>query len=103
MMCQISLAHIFIVNYMQTETWIGLSASIFTGISMLPQLIKIYKEKKEGDISYVMLCILITGLGLWVWYGVVKEDWIIIISNGISILINLTILFLNIYYKNNDR
>lgn len=88
---------------MQTETWIGLSASIFTGISMLPQLIKIYKEKKEGDISYVMLCILITGLGLWVWYGVVKEDWIIIISNGISILINLTILFLNIYYKNNDR
>ncbi len=59
--------------YMQSETWIGLGASICTGVSMLPQLIKIYKEKKAGDISYTMLGILITGLALWVWYGIVKK------------------------------
>ena len=42
---------------MQAETWIGLGASICTGISMLPQLIKTYQEKKKGDISFVLLYI----------------------------------------------
>ncbi|RYD74264.1 MAG: hypothetical protein EOP53_18620 [Sphingobacteriales bacterium] len=88
---------------MQSETWIGLGASVCTGISMLPQLIKIYKEKKTGDISLVMLAILVTGLALWVWYGLVKEDWIIIISNAISLLINLNIVILNIFYKKDGK
>lgn len=70
-----------------------------TGISMLPQLIKTYKEKKAGDISYAMLGILMVGLGLWVWYGLVKEDWIIIISNTFSLVINLNIVILNLIYK----
>lgn len=85
---------------MQSETWIGLGASVFTGVSMLPQLIKIYKEKKKGDISFLMLFILITGLALWVWYGLVKTDWIIIISNAFSLLININIVVLNFIYKN---
>ena len=84
---------------MQTETWIGLGASMCTGISMLPQLLKTYKEKKAGDISYAMLGILMLGLGLWVWYGLVKEDWIIIISNSFSLLINLNIVILSWIYK----
>ncbi len=84
---------------MQLETWIGLGASVCTGIAMLPQLIKIYKEKKKGDISYVTLSILMVGLGLWIWYGCLKDDWIIIISNSISLLININIVVLNIIYN----
>lgn len=88
---------------MQTETMIGLSASIFTGVSMLPQLIKTYKEKQAGEISYAMLVILIMGLGLWIWYGCVKKDWIIIISNSFSLLVNLNILILNLIYQKKDK
>jgi len=87
---------------MQAETWIGLGASICTGTSMLPQLIKIYREKKKGDISYIMLGILIAGLALWVWYGIVKEDWIIIISNAFSLCINVNIIILNLIYRRKD-
>jgi MtN3 and saliva related transmembrane protein len=83
---------------MNETTWIGLAASICTGISLLPQLLKIIKEKKASDISYPMLIILFCGLGLWIWYGVEKEDWIIIISNSVSLLINITIFFLNQHY-----
>jgi MtN3 and saliva related transmembrane protein len=83
---------------MQQETWIGLGASICTGVSMFPQLVKIYKEKKPADISFVMISILMAGLSLWIWYGLVKNDWIIIISNAVSLLINAIIVILNAVY-----
>lgn len=85
---------------MNLTTWIGLSASICTGISLLPQLLKIIKEKKASDISYPMLVILFCGLSLWIWYGVEKDDLIIIISNVASLVINISIFFLNLHYPN---
>jgi MtN3 and saliva related transmembrane protein len=84
---------------MEAGLWIGIAASIGTGLSLLPQLIKIYKEKKAADISYKMLTVLLAGLVLWIWYGIVHKDWIIIISNAVSLLINLCILYLNVHYS----
>ena len=88
---------------MTTETWIGLAASIFTGISMLPQLIKIYKEKKPSDISWIMLLMLIAGLALWIWYGIKKDDYLIIISNSFALLVNLNVVILNIVFRKNRK
>jgi MtN3 and saliva related transmembrane protein len=84
---------------MNSTTIIGIGASILTGISMLPQLIKLIKEKKAEDISLVMLGTLITGLLLWIYYGIVKDDWIITISNSVSAIINLLVLILSLVYK----
>lgn len=84
---------------MSFETIIGIGASVFTSTSLIPQLIKILKEKKSKDISILMLAILFTGLALWVWYGFLKTDWIIIISNLFALLLNLVIGILAIYYK----
>jgi MtN3 and saliva related transmembrane protein len=80
-------------------TIIGILASIGTGTSLLPQLIKIIKEKKADDISLVMLVVLFTGLGLWVYYGILKKDWIIIISNAFSLVVNICIVLLTLRYK----
>ena len=82
---------------MSPITIIGIGASVLTGISMLPQLIKLLKEKEANDISVIMLITLISGLTLWIWYGIKKEDWIIIISNGVSVLINALVLILRIH------
>lgn len=81
---------------------IGIAAGVCTAISMLPQLIKILKEKKADDISYFMLLILLGGLILWIWYGIEREDWPIIITNGFSLTVNLFIIFFTIKYKNNN-
>lgn len=83
-----------------TALTIGIIASVCTGISLFPQLLKIIKEKKSTDISYPMLLILLTGLICWTWYGIRKTDWIIIISNAVSLLINLAILYFNTRYRN---
>ena len=82
---------------------IGVAASILTAISLLPQLIKLLKEKKAENVSMGMLLTLLCGLALWIYYGVLKEDWIIIISNSVSLLINITVSTLTLKYKNANK
>ena len=70
---------------MDKTQWIGIAAGIFTASSMLPQLIKTIREKKAEEISVVMLLVLITGVSLWIVYGVMKDDLPIIATNAVSL------------------
>ena len=78
---------------------VGLAAGICTSISLLPQLIKLLKHKKAEDISLFYLIILFIGLGLWIWYGFLREDTPIIVTNGFSLVINGIVIVLGIRYK----
>ena len=82
----------------QTEI-VGLVAGICTSVSLLPQLVKLLKHKKAEDISLFYLVILFIGLGMWIWYGVLREDAPIMITNGFSLVINGIIIVLGIKYK----
>jgi MtN3 and saliva related transmembrane protein len=84
---------------MEAIDWLGIVAGVFTMISMLPQLIKTYKTKEVEDLSVPMLLVLITGVGLWVVYGVFKNDLPIILTNSASVLLNSFLLYLVIRYK----
>ena len=84
---------------MEFTTIVGLVASIATGTSLIPQLVKIIKEKKAGAISLGMLAVLFVGLSGWVYYGFLRMDWIIIISNMFSLVINILIVIFSIKYK----
>jgi MtN3 and saliva related transmembrane protein len=78
---------------------IGIAASAGTAISLLPQLIKLCRDKKADDLSLPMLAILFVGLSLWIWYGILKNDLIIIISNAISLSLNISIVILSLKYR----
>lgn len=84
---------------MSFETIVGVAASIATAISLVPQLVKVFKEKKAENVSIGMLVILFCGLVLWIVYGCLKEDYIIIVSNSFSLLMNLLLSGLAIKYK----
>ena len=73
---------------MNTTLIIGIVAGTCTSISLLPQLIKTIKDKKAGEISWIMLLILLVGIGFWIWYGIIKKDLPIIITNAVSFLLN---------------
>jgi MtN3 and saliva related transmembrane protein len=79
--------------------YIGIAAGILTSASLIPQLIKIFKEKKAQGVSLGMFIVLLIGIGGWAWYGFLKKDYPIIITNSFSFLINLFILFFSIKYK----
>lgn len=78
---------------------IGIAAGILTATSLIPQLVKIIKEKKADDVSPMMLFILLAGLGLWATYGIMKTDWPIIITNSFSFLLNTVVLFFRYRYS----
>ena len=67
---------------------------------MLPQVVKIWKEKKAEEISLLMLLVLLSGIALWIVYGVMKKDFPIIVTNAFSLLVNIALMVLRIKYKN---
>ncbi len=74
------------------ENILGLVAGGITSVAMLPQLIKVLKEKDVKDLSLLMIVVLITGLSLWVWYGFMKDEFPIILSNAFAVLVNIALL-----------
>ncbi|HEY9363705.1 MAG TPA: SemiSWEET transporter [Chitinophagaceae bacterium] len=82
---------------------IGITAGICTSISLVPQLIKMIRKKQVEEISLFMLLILFTGLALWVYYGILKIDWPIIVTNSFSFLLNGIMIVLRIKYKRKDK
>jgi MtN3 and saliva related transmembrane protein len=93
------LYHLY--RIMNQITWIGLIASILTTLASVPQLIKICKEKKAENISLLWVFILFLGLCGWIYYGILKKDMIIFVSNMIAALINAAIAISAIVYKQN--
>jgi MtN3 and saliva related transmembrane protein len=93
------VAWIFCSWYMESNSLIGLTAGICTCISMVPQLVKIIREKKAENISYIMLLVLMLGLAIWVWYGINKNDFPVIFTNTFSFIVNMLILVFTIRYK----
>lgn len=82
-----------------TITWIGIAAGICTALSMLPQLIRLIKEKHSEQISPVAFGILLAGIALWIIYGIKRDDPPLIYTNCLSFLINVMILILGIIYQ----
>ena len=87
---------------METAGVIGIVAGVFTSISLLPQLIKIIKEKKVEELSMSMFISLLIGSSLWVYYGILRKDMPIIVTNGFSVLQNIFILFFRFKYRKNN-
>lgn len=81
------------------QLYVGLFAGICTAVSLLPQLLKIIREKKANAISFGMLSILMLGLISWIVYGVLKSDFPIIITNGVSLVLNILIVIFTAKYK----
>lgn len=81
------------------EEIIGIGAGICTSVSLLPQLIKLIREKKAENISLISFVVLLVGLGGWIVYGVMKEDMPIIFTNCFSFVVNLLVIIFSIKYK----
>lgn len=78
---------------------IGIIAGIFTTLAVLPQVVKTIKSKSVEDISKWMFICLLIGVGSWTVYGIMKEDFPIIITNGISFILNGIMLSVKLSYN----
>lgn len=78
---------------------LGLLAGICTTAAVIPQLLKAWKTKKVNDVSPGMFFVLITGLALWVIYGIIQNDLPIMITNGVAFALNSLMLYLLFKYE----
>ena len=77
-------------------TLVGLAAAVCTTGANLPQLKKAWTTGQTDDISMNMLLVLASGLALWIAYGALKDDVVIILANGISLTLIGGLLYLKI-------
>lgn len=73
-------------------TVVGSVAAFCTTVSYAPHLKKCWETGSAGDLSLRMLLILATGVALWIGYGVLKGDVVIVVANGTSLVLLLAIL-----------
>lgn len=84
---------------MPSDSWttiLGLFAATLTSLSYIPQVGKALPRGATGDISLKMLIALFVGLALWVVYGAMRGDLVIIAANGVGIALVGAVLTLKI-------
>ncbi len=63
---------------------LGFVAAALTSLSYLPQVQKAFPRDSTGDLSLKMLVALFAGLALWIVYGLMVEDIVIVFANCVG-------------------
>jgi MtN3 and saliva related transmembrane protein len=64
--------------------WVGGLAALLTSMSCAPQVRKVLPRGSTDDLTWKTLVILTLGLAIWIVYGVLKADWVIMAGNGVG-------------------
>ena len=82
---------------------IGLVAGVLTTIAFVPQVVRIVRTRSAYDISWVMFGILALGSALWLWYGIALRSRPLILTNVVTLSLQLAIFYLKWRYGRGDR
>jgi len=80
------------MDIIKIKYFLGGAAGVCTSISFFPQMYKVITEKKADGLSYQTFFIHFVGLNLWILYGVLMKDIIILTFNIIALIMCLTII-----------
>lgn len=80
-------------------TILGFLAGICTTIAFLPQVIKTWKSKSAKDLSLGMFVFFCFGVALWLVYGIILKDIPIVISNAVTFVLSMMIVYFKLRYK----
>ena len=82
---------------------IGYLAGALTTVAFVPQVVHIVRKRSAHDISWAMFSIFSVGVALWLWYGIRLASWPLIVANGVTLALVLTILVLKLHYGSRLR
>lgn len=78
---------------------LGYSAGALTSLTFLPQVIKTWKKKSARDISLLMFVIAAVNEVMWIAYGGLLNNWVIILTNAIVLSMSLIMIFFKLRYN----
>jgi len=73
---------------------IGYLAACLTTAAFVPQVWKVYRTRDTRAISQSMYLIFSLGVFLWLIYGWYLGSWPIVLANGVTLLLSLSILWM---------
>ena len=73
---------------------VGTLAASLTTAAFFPQAIKTMRTRETNGLSVGMYSLLVTGVAMWLLYGVMIGNWPLILANAIVLLPQAAILIL---------
>jgi MtN3 and saliva related transmembrane protein len=73
-------------------SWLGVCAAVLTSLSYVPQVRKAWPRGATSDVSLKMLVMLTAGLLLWIAYGLLRSDWVIVAANSTAAALSGSVL-----------
>jgi MtN3 and saliva related transmembrane protein len=78
---------------------LGYAAGAVTCLTFLPQVIKTWTDKSAKDISLMTFVIAAVNETMWIVYGALLNNWVIILTNAIVLSMSLIMLYFKLTYK----
>lgn len=75
---------------------LGYMAATLTTLSFLPQAIRTLKTQNTEAISLTMYSVFCFGVFLWLVYGLIIENWPIVVANAVTFLLAGIIWFIKL-------
>ena len=73
--------------------WVGIVAGILTTCAFLPQVAKTVQSRSAGDLSWIWLIMMSTGVFLWMIYGYFMASPSVFFANVFTLLCLLALLY----------
>jgi MtN3 and saliva related transmembrane protein len=90
-------------NYVALDDTIGIVAGVLVLSSFIPQLLKAYKTKRMIDVSIYLMGLIATGMFLWIIYGIIRSDLVIIGTNVSGFILNVILIGLKLRYDKKHK
>jgi MtN3 and saliva related transmembrane protein len=78
---------------------LGFVAGVLTVGSFVPQVVRTWRTRRTGDLSFGMFALLVTSGSLWMLYGFVRHDWPVVATNAGMVTLTTTLLVAKARYK----
>jgi MtN3 and saliva related transmembrane protein len=86
-----------------STTLIGSIAAICTTAAFVPQVIRVWRMKRTDEISLTMFLVFSVGTLTWLVYGVLIRSDPVIVANGVTLVLSLTMVSLKLNYDGMAR
>ncbi len=85
------------VYFIGTDS-VGYAAAFCTTAAFIPQAYVAIRHRDTKSLSLAMYIIFTLGLILWLIYGLIKNDWALIVSNAVTVTLAALILMTKLRY-----
>jgi len=70
---------------------VGFGAAVGTTAAWLPQVWHTWKTRSARDFSWGYLGLFMMGVFLWTMYGLLRRDLVVVLANGITLLLVMSV------------